>query len=182
MYFFLDLEKAFDCIPRTRLWMTLREFNVSPKLLGAITSTYDTSLAGVIGTNDMFEVSTGVRQGSVLSPLLFILYMDKLLVRMRDCKNGRSKCLAYGDDVGQTADTIEGLQILLNCWDELLQAEGMKMSYKKTKYMAINRNPIVNLNEMKISLNNVEIEKVHSFKYLGSTISDNCKIEDEINH
>ena len=78
---FVDLEKAFDRIPRGVLWNILRtrEYGIPEKLRKAIKSTYTNSLCKVktqMDDGDWFEVDTGVKQGSVLSPILFILFMD----------------------------------------------------------------------------------------------------------
>ena len=79
---FLDLEKAFDRVPRDRLWETLKDYNIPYHLRRAVQSTYHTSISSVatgIGKEIWFETTTGVRQGSILSPLLFILYLDQVI-------------------------------------------------------------------------------------------------------
>ena len=73
---FLDLEKAFDRVPRHQLWETLREYGIPEHLLRAIKSTYKDQKSKIIGGDTFFNISTGVRQGSVLSPILFVIYMD----------------------------------------------------------------------------------------------------------
>ena len=76
---FLDLEKAFDRVPREKLWMAMAEYMVPADLQIAIKSTYKTSKSRVstnIGSGEWFTTESGVRQGSILSPILFIMYMD----------------------------------------------------------------------------------------------------------
>lgn len=74
---FLDLEKALDRVPRQKMWSVIAETEVQPSLLKAIKSTYHNQMSTVTGGNEKFEVTTGVRQGSVLS--LFITYLNKVM-------------------------------------------------------------------------------------------------------
>lgn len=78
---FIDLEKAFDRINRSKLWEVVGDqyYNIPPKLIRVIKSLYHNSKSKVKNReidSRWFEVKTGVRQGGVLSPLLFILFMD----------------------------------------------------------------------------------------------------------
>src|ERR1700755_182462 len=69
---FLDLRKAFDSVPRERLWRVLeREYAVSEKLRRAVESLYKNNKYNVrteYETKEWFQVKTGVKQGSVMSP------------------------------------------------------------------------------------------------------------------
>ncbi|GAB0086845.1 Reverse transcriptase domain [Sergentomyia squamirostris] len=81
---FIDLERAYDRIQREKLWAVLQEYGVDVDLLRAIQSLYKIcrSCVRVSGQkSEMFDVSVGLRQGCVLSPLLFIIYMDRMLKR-----------------------------------------------------------------------------------------------------
>ena len=76
---FVDLEKAFDRVPRGVLWGMLREYGVPDPLIGAVRSLYDRcqSLVCFAGSkSDTFPVMVGLRQGCPLSPILFIIFMD----------------------------------------------------------------------------------------------------------
>ena len=77
---FVDLEEAYDRLSKDKLWALVLEYDVRGQLLAAIKSLYQQSEVCVC-VNDMktklFNVSLGLRQGCVLSPLLFIIYMDK---------------------------------------------------------------------------------------------------------
>ena len=85
---FLDLEKAFDHVPRDKLSqhsqaMRKVEYTIPPSLLlKAIKGMYRkcrSSVRTARGLGLWFEVKTGVRRGSVLSPLLFVLLMDLVM-------------------------------------------------------------------------------------------------------
>lgn len=60
-----------------------------------------------------FDLGSGVKQSSVLLPLLFILYMKKLLVEMRERFEDRNDCLRYAYDVALIANTKEGFQQIM---------------------------------------------------------------------
>ena len=77
----MDLEKAFDRVPRGVLWGVLREYGVSDPLIQAVRSLYDRcqSLVRIAGNKlDLFPVRVGLRQGCPLSPILFIIFMDRI--------------------------------------------------------------------------------------------------------
>ncbi|KAK5878883.1 hypothetical protein CesoFtcFv8_024252 [Champsocephalus esox] len=83
---FVDLEKAYDRVPREVLWEVLREYGVRGSLLRAIQSLYSQSesCVRVLGSkSDPFPVRVGLRQGCALSPILFVIYMDRISRRSR---------------------------------------------------------------------------------------------------
>ena len=76
---FIDLEKAYDTIDRHGMWQMLRVYGVGGKLSKAVQSLYVDSNACVLVGNDVsewFPVNVGLRQGCVMSPWLFNVYMD----------------------------------------------------------------------------------------------------------
>ena len=76
---FVDLEKAYDRVPRDIIWWALRKKNVGEEYIKVIQDMYDgctTSVRTLIGSTESFEVKVGLHQGSALSPLLFITVMD----------------------------------------------------------------------------------------------------------
>ena len=78
---FVGLEKAFDLAPRGILWEVLREYGVGGPLLRAVWSLYERSrsLIHFAGSkSDLFPVHVGLWQGWPLSPVLFIIFMDRI--------------------------------------------------------------------------------------------------------
>ena len=76
---FVDFEKAFDSVDRSTLWKLLRHYGIPQKLVNIIRESYDGFRCRVVhegGLTDSFEVKTGVRQGCLLSPFLFLLAID----------------------------------------------------------------------------------------------------------
>ena len=80
VYFaFLDLEKAYDRVDRDAMWNVLRVYGIGGRLLRGVKSLYVGSKACVRVGNEVsewFPVSVGLRQGCVMSPWLFNLYID----------------------------------------------------------------------------------------------------------
>ena len=75
---FMDLEKTYNTIARHGLWQMLRVYGVGGKLLKAVQSFYIDSRACVLVRNDVSEwfPVVGLRQGYVMSPWLFNVYID----------------------------------------------------------------------------------------------------------
>ncbi len=76
---FVDLEKAFDTVPREMMMATLRLMGVPEAEVRMVEGMYEKTTAKVMvceGGSEAFEVNIGLRQGSVLSPLLFISVLD----------------------------------------------------------------------------------------------------------
>ena len=78
---FVDQEMAFDRVNRDKLWKVLEQYGAMGQLLDNIRAIYANSKSAVrtaSGTSDWFPVTSGVRQGCNLSPLLFVIYMDQI--------------------------------------------------------------------------------------------------------
>ena len=84
---FIDLEKAFDSIHQESLWKILRHYGVPSKLVQVVAMLYSDFKSQVICDSELteaFNVSTGVKQGCILSPFLFILAMDWIMKNSTD--------------------------------------------------------------------------------------------------
>ena len=74
---FFDLQKAFDTVNRAALWIMLAKLGCPDSFISVVRQLHDGMLGHVIisGTlSDPFEIKTGVKQGCVLAPLLFIIF------------------------------------------------------------------------------------------------------------
>ena len=119
LYFgFVDFKKAYDTVWREGLIYKLLLQKVNGKLLNVIKSMYQTSECCVKVDNcitEFFKNNIGVKQGEVLSPLLFNLYINDLPEYVKDCEsptlNGSViDCLLYADDLVLISTTKTGLQ------------------------------------------------------------------------
>ncbi|KAI3366320.1 hypothetical protein L3Q82_000443 [Scortum barcoo] len=146
---FVDLEKAFDRVPRGILWgKVLHEYGVREPLLRAVRSLYDRSrsLVRIAGSkSDLFPVHVGLRQGCPLSPVLFIIFMDRISRRIargrREFRfgNHRISSLLFADDVVLMASSGQDLQHVLERFAAECEAAGMRISTSKSEAMVLDR-------------------------------------------
>ena len=146
---FVDLEKAYDRVPRDKLWKVLREFGVDVQLLLAIKSFY-CRLEVCVRVNGKqskpFHVGVGLRQGCVLSSLLFIVYMNWIdkcsqadeCATIRNCKISR---LLFAYDLVLLFSTESGRERALNGFADACNTAGMKIRTAKTEVLHFSRNP-----------------------------------------
>lgn len=188
---FLDLEKAFDRVSQKEIWKSLRQRNVSPKLIGGIKSLYDNNKSYVRRNNAQsatFVISDGLRQGGVMSPTLFIIIMDDVIKaaerKSKKVHIGFNKLTpvsvtvcAFADDVMICAAKEKELQENLQIWEEELKKRNMKINTNKTKVMVLSKEN----KEINLEISQSKIEQVDVFKYLGVLIDREGNMENEIN-
>ncbi|KAK3570860.1 hypothetical protein QTP86_029399 [Hemibagrus guttatus] len=78
---FVDLEKAYDRVPREELWYCMRKSGVAEKYVRVVQDMYEknrTVVRCAVGQTEEFNVEVGLHQGSALSPFLFAIVMDQL--------------------------------------------------------------------------------------------------------
>ena len=173
---FLDASKAFDRIVHSGLFIKLMERNIPKRLLDILISWYAGLQCRVKWNNhhgDWFMVTAGVRQGGVLSPDLYNIYVDGLISILKSSGIG---CYAYGifaaalfyaDDMCILAPSLRGLQRLLDLCSAYCSEWDICLNPKKTKNMFFGR-PI-NISHSP-TLNGARIDWADEWKYLGVII------------
>ncbi|KAI3368720.1 hypothetical protein L3Q82_025415 [Scortum barcoo] len=182
---FVDLEKAFDRVPRGILWGVLQlEYGVRGPLLRAVRSLYDRSrsLVRIAGSkSDLFPVHVGLRQGCPLSPVLFIIFMDRISRRSQGPEgvrfgNHRISSLLFADDVVLLASSSQDLQHVLERFAAECEAAGMRISTSKSEAMVLDRKRVV----CPLRVSGEVLPQVEEFKYLGVLFTSEGKMEREI--
>ena len=175
---FIDQEKAFDRVNRDKLWKVLEQYDIKGQLLDNIRAIYSNSKSAVrttSGTSDWFPVTSGVRQGCVLSPLLFVIYMDHITKEADPDEEALNELLFADDQVVINNDATK-LQQHIDKINDSCKTHDMKISISKTEVMTISRRP----ETPDVSINGSGLKKTHEFKYLGSIFSEDGRLDREI--
>ena len=182
---FVDYEKAFDNVRWPKLWETLEEFGVPRHLVTLVKNLYESSEAVVkvdMTLSSRCRVKKGVRQGCVLSPLLFNIYSEVIMRRTLENWNGGVKIggqrfsnLRFADDTLLIASSPEELLELIRRLEAVSQDYGLKINATKTKVMIVDRE-----NENRRQPGRIgNFEVVEQFVYLGLMLHNrgSCEIE-----
>ncbi|KAK3516423.1 hypothetical protein QTP70_011957 [Hemibagrus guttatus] len=181
---FVDLEKAFYCVPRGILWEVLWEYGVRGPLLRAVWSLYNRSriLVHIASCkSDLFPVHVGLRQGCPLSPVLFIVFMDRISRRSQGLEGvwfgyHRISSLIFADDVVLLAPSSLDIQHALGCFAAECEAAGMRVSTSKSEAMVLNQKKVA----CTIQVGGEILPQVEEFKYLGVLFTTEGRMDHEI--
>ncbi|VDO19666.1 unnamed protein product [Heligmosomoides polygyrus] len=175
---FVDFKKAFDSVHRESLWEILKLYGVPTTFVEIFRSLYQNSMCCVkttLGNTSYFEVTTGVRQGCVLSPLLFNVALDFVMRRTTaevqegiPWFRGRLMDLDFVDDIAVFAEENDKLQRITERLSQEAGNIGLRISPEKSKVMCVG---IASPRDA-IYIGSDRLEVVNSFTYLGSMIAN----------
>ena len=173
---FIDFEKAFDSVQRESLWRALRRRGVPEKITNIIKATYNGAKCRVLHKgklSEQFEIRSGVRQGCILSPVLFLLVINDVLEaalnplvacglrwKMPSIADNL-KHIDYADDICLLAEKLSDVAKMSNALNTHALKAGLKINIGKTKLLSLPAS------ERTISICDEPIENVESFTYLG---------------
>lgn len=183
---FIDYEKAFDRVRHGDLLEILKSIGVDGGELRMIRNLYWAQKARVRVDGEETEwqkISRGVRQGCVLSPDLFSLYGEIIMRNIREYEGisigGRNiNNIRYADDTVLIADTKQKLQLMLDTVKEESESKGLTINIRKTKWLVMSKNGQIPGGELRCG--GRIVERVESFNYLGSVVTEDVKCETEI--
>ena len=183
---FIDFKKAFDCVQHSVLLDKLESFKVGAEVLTWVRSYLEKRKQRVLANGTYSEYQTitqGVPQGSVLGPMLYIMYANDLAEVLKHCK-----IAMYADDtVIYTANddfevSISNLQKDLNSLAGWCNANGLFVNTQKTKIMTFGSVQLLkSLPPFGMKFNEVLLEKVASYKYLGITLDSQLNYNLHVN-
>ena len=116
----------------------MRKSGIAEKYVQLVQDMYEKSETVVryaIGTAECFKVKVGLHQGSVLSPFLFAMIMDRLTNEVR---RDPPWTMLFADNIVICEEISKEMEQRLECWRYALERRGMKVSRLKTEYLCIN--------------------------------------------
>jgi len=177
---FVDFSKAYDRVPHSAMLKKLEILGATGKILQLIKGMLQgttTRIHTAEGLSDPISVKRGLPQGHTISPMLFALYLNDLLVELQQNKTPGARpvdlqdiaCLAYADDVVILADSAEEAQKQLDSVRRWAEDWGMQvnLSKGKTEHMIIGppqESPL-------LSFGQDTVKQTDQYKYLGVTLS-----------
>ena len=177
---FIDFKKAFDRVWHEALWATMNQYNINKTLISLIEELYNQATSSVYlegDFGDWFRTTVGVRQGCLLSPTLFNVFLERI---MTDALEGHDATVSIGgrtvsnlrfaDDIDGLAGSEAELSQLVQRLNTSCSSFGMEISAEKTKIMT---NTHANGLRNDIVINGSTLQHVNQFIYLGAIVTDN---------
>ena len=201
---FIDLQKTYDTVDRTLLWQVLTRIGVPPPMTAVIRQLHDGMKACVRPDNgvcsDLFEVEQGLRQGCVLSPLLFSIFFAAVLtvvlqrfsedtvilaelVRLKEPPTSMEPELAmdyvcravwgmlYADDACIVSRSPQGLAKMMEVIVEVCRAFAITVSAKKTETMCMPP-PHTPRTMVQVEAAGQTYKQVQSFTYVRGAVTE----------
>jgi len=164
---FIDFKKAYDLIPRNKLLECLKRKGCGRIMLQALGMLYKKT-AMVLNDTEI-DTCIGVKQGAPTSCILFIIYMDFLIRKLKDDTDdddflGSLHCMLYMDDAVILATSKEKCLRKLNSLIDFCEEYGMTLNATKTKFMVVNKEKP---DAIPLTLRNITIEQTDHYCYLG---------------
>ena len=176
----LDASRAFDRVEYVKLFELLLAKHICPTVCRFLINLYTKQLIRVKwGTHfsDPFAVKNGVKQGGVMSPLLFTVYMDELLNRLKLSHNGCHigdrffGAFGYADDIILLSPTLNGLKSLFSLCSNYATEYNVMFNSSKSKLIVYKNGCSENF-EPNLYFMNGTISVVAHDKHLGNYIGN----------
>ena len=182
----LDAEKCFDSIWHAGLMYKL--CTVLPSHHWMLLYRWYKSTTATVrwnGSNSMpFPVTKGMRQGSLLSPKLFNIFLDEMLQQLKTSDNGARifdltvNCCAYADDVNLLASSVKGLQHLIDICIAYGELYRFKFGHKKSKCIIFGKNLLSQVPTWKLGHQTLAVE--NEVEILGVTFDNKLSYNNHI--
>ena len=167
---FVDLEKAYDRVPRELIWYSLRRKVVPEAYINIVRDMYagcKTNVTSSAGKTKGIEIEVGLNKCSALSPLLYVIIIH---VITEEIEEGTPWAMLFAYDLVLCDPDREMMELGLERWRECMEKNGRKVSRAKTEHLQTtgDTDPVRINKYMETEM--VNLPTVQSFTYLGSTI------------
>ena len=186
---FLDASKAFDRVNHFKLFTTLSKRNVPMYIIRILIFWYTSQTMYVLWNNTIstgFNVSNGVRQGGILSPYLFCIYVDELSKMLNNVHVGcfvgtmLVNHLIYADDLVLLSPSAAGLSVLLSICSTYGIEYDVMYNSTQSNVLVFRSKLLKNVQVPEFEINNTAIDRVSMYKYLGHCINDKLSDDDDM--
>jgi hypothetical protein len=178
---FVDMSQAFDSVNHLLLWDCLAKLGISHKFVSLLKNLYSQAYAYVRVNNqftNQIPITTGVLQGEILSPILFILYINSLteIFETSDISgitlpdNFTVHSLLYADDIVLLADTKGSLQRKINLLNVFFKEKYLKVNLSKTKVVIFRKGGRISKKDA-FYWDDQPVEVMPQYVYLGVPFS-----------
>ena len=185
---FVDAKKAFDSVDRICLWYKLQRIGLQGKMLKAIQSLYN-NVECAVRLNGMlsnwFKVPNGVKQGCLLSPALFAIFVNDLACEIKDLQCGinlgdnQISILMFADDIALLSDSEDKMQTMLDCLFTWCSKWRLSLNLDKTKLVHFRHQSIPRtIYDFKYGEGHIDITT--KYKYLGLWLSEHLVLKDTV--
>ena len=196
---FVDFRRAFDSVNHILLFNVLSSFGIVGNMYKSLLALYSNPVTRVILTSekssmktDFFDCPLGVKQGDILSPTLFSIFVNSLTIDLAnsDCgvkldmppsQGSTGDCitvnhLIYADDLVCIAENAKDLQSLINIVNLWCKKFRIEANLSKTEIMHV-RKPSVQQSKFQFRFGTKLIKYCKSYKYLGLAIDQHLNFE-----
>jgi len=186
---FVDYQKAFDRVKHEKLLEVMEKAGIPELERRLIINLYWKQCASIRWDGQIsreVKVERGVRQGCVISPMLFNLYSEFMMREAMENVEGvkfngvNITDLRYADDAALVAEGRKKLQKMIDSLNEKCKEYGMEINVKKTKVMIMGVEKKTSKTQKSIMLNGMPLEQVKRYKYLGSWITEDVSCVEDI--
>lgn len=184
--FFVDFKTAFDSISRNALFYKLYALGLSSKFIKTIKNMYEGSCSAVWDgerLSDWFHTNSGVKQGCVLSPALFALFINDLPSYVGGGTTvGETviNVLMFADDIALMAESPIELQDMIKNLEEYCQLWGFNINLLKSKIMIFNNGGGRRARNEIWYMHSQEVEVVKNYKYLGIIMTPKLSLHPQL--
>ena len=173
---FVDYEKAFDSLDRDTLWKLLRHYGIPEKIITLIRNTHAGQLT------ESFQVNTGVKQGCLLSPFMFLVAIDWIMkTTTKNRRNGiqwtlwsQLDDLDFADDLALLSHSHGQMQEKTDLLNLVSAQTGLNINMNKTNIMKANTK-----SKNVVTVGGKPLEETDCFTYLGSKINKTGGTEED---